>query len=144
MSEDIRTKIKKAGKILPYGAKKEIAKITGISQQTVVTAFKHACGHSDQLLENILEASQPFLIIAENLKKAQKSNIKLGNELPHGAKKKISKITGISEQTICKFFKTGVAGVEITAKILEASKPFAEKHKEVLKAQNEFVNLFIK
>jgi len=63
MSDDIRTKIKKAGKILPYGAKKEIAKITGISNQTVVTAFKHACGHSDQLLKDILEASQPFLLV---------------------------------------------------------------------------------
>lgn len=144
MSEGIRKKIKKAGKILPYGAKKEISKITGISQQTVVTAFKHACGHSDQLLENILEASKPFLKVAENLKKAQKSNIKLGNELPHGAKKKISKITGISQQTLNKFFKTGVAGVEVTAKILEASKPFAGSYQRLRKEELELHNLFMK
>lgn len=131
------------GNKLPYGAKKDITEITGISEQTISQFFKNGLASADTTTK-ILEASKPFLIIAENLKKAQKSNIKLGNELPHGAKKKISKITGISEQTINKFFKTGVAGVEVTAKILEASKPFAEKYKEVLKAQNEFVNLFIK
>lgn len=133
----------KIGENLPYGAKKEIAEITGISEQTISLFFKNGLA-STETTAKILEASKPFLIISESLKGTQKSNIKLGKELPHGAKKKIAERTGISQQTINKFFKTGVAGVEVTAKILEASKPFAEKYKEVLKAQNEFVNLFIK
>jgi hypothetical protein len=133
----------KIGNELPYGAKKEIAEITGKTEQTINQFFKTGLASSETTAK-ILEASKPFLAIAENLKTAQKSNIKLGKELPHGAKKKIAEITGISQQTINKFFKTGVAGVEVTAKILEASKPFAEKYKEVLKAKNEFVNLFIK
>ena len=131
------------GKELPYGAKKKIAKITGITEQTVVNFYNGLWVRKDNAIK-IAEASKPFLEENRALLKAKYKIIGIGQELPQGAKKNIAKTTGISEQTICKFFKTGTAKPETASKILEASKPFLEHTKELKKLEVKRTNLFKK
>ena len=131
------------GNNLPYGAKKEIAKVTGLTQQTINNFFKVGKA-SPENTQKILEASNPYFEQNKDLQKKYQDNVFIGQILPHGAKEKIAEITGISKQTISKFFKTGKATAEITAKILEASKPFAECSKNILREEMKLIELLKK
>ena len=142
-NNEAQESIIKMGTFLPYGAKIEIAKSTGISQQTINSFFKTGIAGAE-VTAKIKEASKPFLELQKELLAKQLDNIALGASLPHGAKKKVSEITGISQQTINSFFRTGKAGADVTAKIIEASKPFAEQFERVRKEMIELTNLFTK
>lgn len=61
--------------------------------------------------------------------------------LPHGAKKRISELTGITQQTIVKFFKTGSATPKNALKIIETAMPFYEKQQAIIEAKNKLLNL---
>jgi hypothetical protein len=70
--------------------------------------------------------------------------IEMGTNLPHGSKKRIAKLSGISVQTVVNFFKTGTAKPETALKLLETARPFYESYKKFREAQTELLNLFYK
>ena len=63
----------------------------------------------------------------------------MGRNLPRGAKKEVAKLTGLTEQTIVKFFKTGTASPENALKIIEHAKPYYEQRQEVIKKKNQLL-----
>lgn len=69
----------------------------------------------------------------------QEQIIAMGKNLPRGAKKEVAKLTGLTEQTIIRFFKTGKATPENTLKIIEHAKPFYDQRKEVIRKRNEIL-----
>lgn len=73
-----------------------------------------------------------------------KKIIELGTKLPYGSKNKIAQLSGISIQTVVKFFKTGNAKPETSLKLLETAKPFVETYKKLREAKLELLNLFLK
>lgn len=65
----------------------------------------------------------------------------LGKKLPRGAKKKIAELSGFSQQTVVKFFKTGKASTENSLKLLAATQPFIELITQMEKAKKELLKL---
>lgn len=69
----------------------------------------------------------------------QEQIITMGKNLPRGAKKEVAKLTGLTEQTIVRFFKTGKATPENALKIIEYAKPFYDQRREVVRKRNEIL-----
>lgn len=67
--------------------------------------------------------------------------IRLGKTLPKGAKKKIAERTGLTHQTVVKFFKTGKAYPENALKMIEEAMVFYNQQQEVIEAQNKLLKL---
>lgn len=65
----------------------------------------------------------------------------LGKKLPRGAKKKIAELSGFSQQTVVKFFKTGKASSENSLKLLAIAQPFIEQITQIEKAKTELLKL---
>lgn len=65
--------------------------------------------------------------------------IAMGKNLPRGAKKEVAKLTGLAEQTIIRFFKTGKASPENALKIIEHAQPFYKQRQEVIRKQQELL-----
>jgi DNA invertase Pin-like site-specific DNA recombinase len=68
--------------------------------------------------------------------------IDMGTKLPHGSKKRIAKLSGISVQTVVNFFKTGTAKPETSLKIIETARPFYVSYQKLREAQMELLDLF--
>ena len=66
----------------------------------------------------------------------------LGKKLPRGAKKKIAELSGFSQQTVVKFFKTGKASSENSLKLLAIAQPFIEQIDESNLNQNKAVSFY--
>lgn len=63
-------KIIEIGKFLPYGSKKTISEISGISVQTVVGFFRTGKAKEETAIK-ILKVAQPFFVEAQRIKKAK-------------------------------------------------------------------------
>lgn len=62
--------------------------------------------------------------------------IELGKYLPHGSKKEIARLSGISQATICKYFQGATVRPDIGIKIIKASEQFVKMANDT-KAETE-------
>ena len=75
----------------------------------------------------------------QNNEKINQKVIEIGKYLPHGSKKKIAEISGLTQQTVVSFFKTGKGHQATAVKILTASQPYFEAANKIKKAKEDLL-----